>query len=102
MEAMMKELLLAMVLAQGTDVTTSLIGFSHGATELNPLVLSTKPAPFIAEAAIASAAEVYLLNKLSHKHPKWAKGLSYLAIGSHSAASVNNIIVTQRLKARGF
>jgi hypothetical protein len=94
----MKTLLLLIILSQGTDVSTSLVAFHRGATELNPLVLSTKPAPFIAEGVLFTGAEMYLLKKLSKHHPKLAKTLGYVQVGGSFGATANNINVIRKLQ----
>lgn len=94
----MKTILILMVLGHGTDVATSLDAFHHGARELNPYVISQKPVPFVAQAAVFTVVEVMLLQKIAKKHPKLAKTLAYVQLGGSTAASVNNIIVSRRLR----
>lgn len=93
----MKELLLIVALGHGADMTTSLMSFHRGAYEVNPLVLSERPVPFLIEGTATAAVEIWALNKLSKKHPKLAKTLSYIQIGGSSAAAVNNMQVYRRL-----
>ena len=92
----MKTFLLLVMLGNGADVTTSLVAFDAGAYEANPLVLSEKPAPFIAQAVIVTVAETWALNKLSKKHPKLAKGIAYALVGVSIGASINNGFVINR------
>lgn len=96
----MKTLLVLMALAQGADIGTSIGAFHLGAREQNPLIISTQPAPFIAQTVAMDAAKMLLLQKLSHAHPKLAKGLSYLQIGASSAAATNNAVWIHRLNQR--
>jgi hypothetical protein len=74
------------------------MAFHRGGYETNPFVISEKPIPFIAEAVVFSTIETVVLNKLSKKHPKLAKTLSYVQIGGSTAASINNVAVYKRLK----
>lgn len=86
----MKTLLLLLVLGRGADATTSLIAFHGGATERNPLVVSTQPVIFTTQMALETGGEVWLLRRLAVQHQKWATTLALVQIGaSVTAASLN-------------
>lgn len=93
----MKAILLALALSQGADIGTSVTAFHYGATELNPLIISTKPAPFLAQTTGFVIGEIYFLNKLSKHHPKLARTLGYVQIGGSSAAAIHNAQVIRHL-----
>ena len=84
----------------GADVLTSLISLNGGAHEANPLVLSTHPAPFIAQAVAWGAAEMWILNRVSKRHPRLAKTLAYVQIGGSLGASIQNSLVIRRQRMR--
>ncbi len=84
----------------GADVITSLISLNGGAHEANPLVLSTQPAPFIAQAMAWGAAEMWILNKVSKRHPRLATTLAYVQIGGSIGASIQNGLVIRRQRMR--
>ena len=92
----MKELLLAVALAHGADTATSLYAFSKGATEANPIIVSTQPVPFTLQMAGGAALEIYALQKLAPKHPKWAKALAWISIGVRGSVSAHNVQVGRR------
>lgn len=96
----MKPLLIVMLLGQGADVATSLMGFHRGATELNPFIVSTQPAPFIAQAVGFGIAETLILKKIHKNHPKLANTLGMIQIGGSTAASINNIQVYREMGRR--
>jgi hypothetical protein len=96
-QAPVKALLIATL---GTDVITSLVSLEGGANEANPFVLSTHPAPFIAQAVAWGAAEMWILNKLSKRHPRLAKTLAYIQIGGSIGASIQNGLVIRRQRMR--
>ena len=85
-----------LMLTLGTDVITSLVSLEGGAREANPFVLSTHPAPFIAQAVAWGAAEMWILNKVSKRHPRLAKTLAYVQIGGSIGASIQNGLVIRR------
>jgi hypothetical protein len=89
-----------LIVTLGTDVITSLVSLEGGAHEANPFVLSTHPAPFIAQAVAWGAAEVWILNKLSKQHSKLAKTLAYIQIGGSIGASIQNGLVIRRQRMR--
>jgi hypothetical protein len=80
------------------DISTSLIAFDKGGSETNPYVISTKPAPFIAEGAVFTVAEDLILLKINKHHPKVAKTLGYIQFGASIGASINNVVVIRRLE----
>lgn len=86
----MKTLLVLLCLGNAADTATSLVAFSRGYGELNPLVVSTQPAPFIAEAAAATALEVWALHRIARHHPRLARGLALVQIGASTGVSINN------------
>lgn len=100
----MKPLLIVLMLGRAADATTSLAAFHYGATERNPLVLSTQPALFTTQMALETSGEVWALNKLSKTHPRWAMALSLAQIGaSFTAATLNaRDIPRQRDLSRGI
>lgn len=93
----MKEFLIVVALAHGADMGTSLAAFHRGAGEANPLVVSTQPAPFVAQGVAVVVGESYLLNKLSKKHPKLARGLALVSISGSSAAAIHNMQIYNQL-----
>ena len=97
---MFKALLLSLALANGADATTSVAAFRRGATELNPLVVSTRTAPFLTEVSLATAGELWLATKLNPNHPKLTKTLMAIGIGAGIAASVNNLRVYRAIGPR--
>jgi hypothetical protein len=95
-----KPFIIALILGQGTDVTTSLVGFSQGFRERNPLIISTRPAPFIGQVAIVTVGEVWLAKKIAKKHPKLAKALCSIQIGSSAVAAITNIRTIRKHNAK--
>ena len=89
-----------LIVSLGTDVITSLISLDGGAHEANPLVVSTHPAPFIAQAVAWGAAEMWILNKVSKRHPKLAKTLAYVQIGGSIGATIQNGLIIRRQRMR--
>lgn len=100
----MKPLLIVLMLGRAADATTSLAAFHYGAIERNPLVISTQPAPFVAQTVLETAGEVWVLRKIAGKHPKWAKTLAVAQIAaSFTVASLNaRDVPRQRDLARGI
>lgn len=101
---MLRALLITLVLSHGTDVGTSLAVFHAGGVEVNPLVLSSKPAPFVLQASLLTTGEIIVLRRVSRRHRRWAIALSLIDITASVAASVHNIQqlhVQQRLNRGG-
>lgn len=97
----MKVLLFTFLFAKGADTSTSLVAFNHGAIEANPLILSSRPAPFVAQMAIGAAGELWLIRKLNHAgHPKWARVIGWSMTGASIAASAKNLRVIQQANRR--
>src|ERR1043166_7856559 len=90
----MKPLIIALILGHSADATTSLVAFQKGLREVNPLVISTKPAPFIAEISAVAVGESWWLTHLSKKHPRVAKGLALAQIGGSALVSIHNAKLT--------
>lgn len=96
----MKTVLLLVILGHSVDITTSLVAFDKGGHEMNPLVISQAPAPFIIEGAAVSLGEIYVLKKIAKKHPKIAKTLGYIQFSVSMGAGTNNILAIDRLNRR--
>jgi hypothetical protein len=93
----MKTLLVILALTRAADTTSSLTAFHHGAQEGNPLVISAKPAPFVAQMAAETVGQVYLIHALNQRgHPKWARAIALVQISASSGATAWNAIVVQR------
>jgi len=90
----MHELLLTLALLKTADTTTTLIAVhNHNAHEANPTVLvqPTNAKAFIAYMGLQTVGQIYLTKKLNEKHPKIAKVLTMISIGSHGMAVTMNI-----------
>ena len=71
--------------------------FAHGATERNPLIVSSKPVPFVVQMAGEMMAQAYLIHRLDRAgHPKWAKAIALVQIGASSGAAAGNVFVIRR------
>jgi hypothetical protein len=92
-QAPVKALLIA---ALGTDVITSLVSLEGGAHEANPFVLSTHPAPFIAQAVAWGVAEMWLVDTGAKRHRRLATSVAYIPIGGSIGASIQNGLVIRR------
>ncbi len=90
---MIKALLLTLVLTHGADTATSLYGFSHGAVEVNPLIASTHPAPFLVQEATLTTVQVWAFARLHQHHPRLATGLTLACIGVETAVTTHNVRV---------
>lgn len=86
----MKPLLIVLALGRMADMSTSLVGFQAGAYEANPLVVSSRPVPFVSQVMLETAGETWMLSRLAEHHPKWAKGLALIQIGASATVSVMN------------
>ena len=93
----MKALILMVMLGHSADVSTSLVAFHNGAHEMNPLILSERPVPFIAQAVVFSGVEAVLLHKLAKHHPTAARRLAWIQFSCSMGAATNNTIVIHRL-----
>ena len=82
-------ILTAAALAHGADVYTSQQGFNRGFSETNPL-MPTHPAAMIAIKSGWVVGNSILLSKLAHAHPKLAKTLGMIDLGTVTFAVVNN------------
>ncbi len=88
---MFKILLFTLACTHGTDAGSSLYAFSHGAYEVNPLIISTRPAPFLLEVGATSTASVWLLARLHRHHPRIAWTLALAGTTLETAATIHNI-----------
>ena len=95
----MKTLLLLVALGNAADTASSLAAFSQGATEANPFVISTRPIPFITQAALWTAGELWALERLDRAgHPKLARALSHMQIGASLGLTGWNMGLAYSLK----
>ena len=93
--------LVALVIA---DIVTTLIGFSHGATDLNPLYHAQGLVAFLVGkvATLLIALPVYVVSYryLKARFPAYAKGvwlaLAFL-IGFYSVVLLNNLSILAKL-----
>lgn len=97
---MFKALIVSLWLTNAADTASSLVAFKGGAHEMNPFIISEQPAPFIAQVAIATAAETWIASKLHTKRPKLTKVLLSVAIAGGTAATINNINVIREQRRR--
>jgi hypothetical protein len=86
------------MLSNSADAGTSLRAFHYGAYERNPLVISTKPAPFLIQTAVFSTVEGVVCWKLEKTHPKLVKALMITGIGLETSLAVRNYKVGTELK----
>lgn len=87
----LKAILLAMAIARGADTGTSLVVFHQGGTETNPLVVSQQPLAFAAQMAAETAFQTWLVRRLDHHHPRWARTIAFAQIGASAWATTGNI-----------
>lgn len=95
---MFKALLIGLILSNGADVGTSLYGFKYGAVEQNPFVYSTKPAPFIAQAAVFTTVECLIFHEFNKTHPRLAKTLAIAGIAVETGLAVHNTRIGNELR----
>ena len=86
----MNPILLTLAILHGGDVASTQVVLQQGGRELNPFVPQGPTKNLLAGSA-ASAADIYLLHKLSAKHPKVAKTLGVIAIGVEGWAVAHNV-----------
>jgi len=91
----MNPLLLTLAILHGADVATTQVVLKQGGIELNPVVPQQRAANLLVGSA-ASAADVWILHKLSAKHPKLAKAIAFTAIGVEGWAVAHNATQIQR------
>lgn len=96
----MKELFLAIAISHGADVGSSVYAFKGGALEANPLVPSTKTAPFALSAAAVTVGELSLLHHWEKKHPKVVRTLAFIDIGVRSYITIHNIRIGRNERAK--
>ena len=87
----MKTLTLLVILGRCADAGSSLAAFNAGATERNPLVLSTQPAAFSAQLAAETAVDVLILRRLSVHHPKLARVVGWSLVSASAAVTASNL-----------
>lgn len=95
----MKELLIALAIAHGADVTTTLQARAAGGVEGHPLLRLPPPA-FVAVSAGVTTAQLVALAKLEKSKPRLARTLGLVSLGVECAAVGNNIRVRIDIKAR--
>ena len=88
----MKELLVVLAILHGGDAVSTQIGLHRGLREANPMLPQNPTTNLVVKSAYATAG-IILLNKLSHKAPKLAKGLAIGCIVAESAAIGHNVRV---------
>lgn len=85
----MKPILLTLSLLHGGDLATTQVVLSQGGVERNPFVPQQRAGNLLVGSA-ASVADIYLLHKISEKHPKVAKTIGLIAIGAETWAVAHN------------
>jgi hypothetical protein len=81
----MKELLLALVVAHGADSATTLMNLHGGNAEGNPL-LPGRPVPNVVVCAALTAAQVEALRVLAPRKPRLARTIAIVALSVEAAA----------------
>jgi hypothetical protein len=82
--------------AYAADSASSLYAFHYGAGEANPLVLSTKPFPFLVQNISHYSLERWALKRLAKNHPKLARVSAWASVSVRAAVVVNNVWVARR------
>lgn len=87
---MFSHLLIILLLAQGGDATTTVIGLRQGLHEIHPLLGQN---PYINTAVHSGAivSEQLLLRRLHTTHPKLSTALAIVSIGVHGVVMGMNI-----------
>ena len=89
----MKELILALVLAQAADLTTTAVGLSRGCTEWNPLLRHHRPSTVFAVKTSGTVGLVVMLPLFHKRHPKMTKTVAWVGIVSGLAAASWNVAI---------
>lgn len=88
---MFKGLLLTLAIAHGADTATSLYGFSRGAAEANPFIISTRPVPFLLQEGGLTTAQLWVFHRLHVRHPRLATVLIVVSLGVETAVTAHNV-----------
>lgn len=87
---MLKALLIAIAISQGTDTASTCYALSKGYREGNPLLPSNCPAIVSIKTGM-TAATIKLYHESHKKHPKLTKVLAAISVGVASYATIHNI-----------
>lgn len=87
---LVKELLVTLAILHGGDAASTQVGLHKGLWEANPFLPQNPTANLVVKAAYATISLV-LLEKLSHKAPRLAKGIAIGAIVAESAVIGRNV-----------
>jgi len=81
-----------LIAGEGTDAATTMIGWSKGATELNPVIGSTAKRLLI-EKSIASGVLALVIYALGNSHPTIARVLGYVSGSVSFGVAAHNATV---------
>jgi uncharacterized protein (DUF2237 family) len=90
--------LLALALARSMDAATSVYALQQPGLKEGVKWMPNSPAGQIAVQAGVATGQLWFLNKLSHKHPKAAKGLALLQVGVSGTVVSMNIRVIRSVR----
>lgn len=96
----MKPLLILFHLACGADAASSHLALHQHPGVVREQVLPTQN-PWVIDGVVAGEAAVTTAGALwlrRHDHPKWAKGIVWLAVGVRAVAVAQNIRTLRRLR----
>ena len=87
----------ALITANVLDVASTEYAISHGAVEMNPIMGQTTAQRVVVK-GLSTAAQVWLVKRLSPRHPKLAKGLGYGLSALLVGVAGHNLRVGQQMQ----